>query len=85
MIHVLFYYFLQELKVHLSREFGKENCTDANDVTKVCNKDDGGDNVGAMFQGESKTIEEEILLPPDTKLKEIFSIGLPPKDVVNAL
>ena len=68
-----YFYFLQELKAHLSGEFEKENCTDANDVPK-------GDNVGAMFQGESKTIEEEILLPLGTKLKEIFSIiGYHPK------
>jgi len=38
-----------------------------------------------MFQGESRTIEKEILLPLDTKLKEIFGIRLPPKDVGNAL
>ena len=73
-----YFYFLQELKAHLSGEFEKENCTDANDVTK-------GDNVGAMLQGESRTIEEEILLPLGTKLKEIFGIRLPPKDVGNAL
>jgi len=62
-VRVLFCYFLQELKVHVSRKFGRENYKDANDVNKVCNKDDEGDNVGAMFQGESKTIDEEIILP----------------------
>ena len=77
-VHVLFCYFLPELKAHLSGEFEKEICTDVNDVTK-------SDNVGVMFQGESRTIEKEILLPLDTKLKEIFGIRLPPKDVGNAL
>ena len=34
-------------------ELWKENCTDTSDITKVCNKDDdGGDNVGVMFQEE---------------------------------
>ncbi|KAK7364822.1 hypothetical protein VNO80_13565 [Phaseolus coccineus] len=76
----------KELEVHLSGESGKENCTNTNDVTKVCNKEyDEGDNVDAVFQGESKTIEEEILLPPGIELKEIFGIELPPKDVGNAL
>jgi len=46
---------------------------------EVCNKEDGGDNVGAMCQGEGEverfpTIEEEILLPPGMELKQIFGI-----------
>ena len=49
-VQFLFYYFLYEFEVLLSRKLEKENFTYANDVTKVCNKDgDGGDNVGAMF------------------------------------
>jgi len=75
-VHVLFCYFLQELEVHLSGEFGKENCTDTND-TKVCNKE--------YDEGESKTIEKEILLPPGMELKKIFGIELPLKEVGNAL
>ena len=79
-------------------ELGKENCTNTIDITKVCNKDDdGGDNVGAMFQEEiarfpnvgmnleKKKLRGEFLLPLDTKLKEIFGIALPSKDVGNAL
>ncbi|XP_068463275.1 uncharacterized protein [Phaseolus vulgaris] len=60
----------KKLEVHFSGEFGKENCIDTND---------------APFQEESKTIEEEILLSPGTKLKEIFGIEVPSKDVGNAL
>ena len=70
MVHVRFCYFLQELEVHFSGEFGKESCIDTND---------------APFQEESKPIEEEILLPPDKELKEIFGIEVPSKDVGNAL
>ncbi|KAK8470094.1 hypothetical protein PHAVU_004G063400 [Phaseolus vulgaris] len=66
----------KELEVHLSGEFGKENCTDTND-TKVCNKE--------YDEGESKTIEKEILLPPGMELKKIFGIELPLKEVGNAL
>ncbi|KAL9323745.1 hypothetical protein ACSQ67_008602 [Phaseolus vulgaris] len=59
-------------KIHsfATREFGKESCIDTND---------------APFQEESKPIEEEILLPPDKELKEIFGIEVPSKDVGNAL
>ncbi|QCD93242.1 hypothetical protein DEO72_LG5g1314 [Vigna unguiculata] len=53
---------------------------------EVCNN--GGDNVGAMCQGEVQrfpTIEEELLLPPGMELKQIFGIELPSKDVGDAL
>ncbi|KAL9276565.1 hypothetical protein ACSQ67_025894 [Phaseolus vulgaris] len=49
---------------------------DTND-TKVCNKE--------YDEGESKTIEKEILLPPGMELKKIFGIELPLKEVGNAL
>jgi len=47
-----FCYFLQEREVLFSGKLGKESCSNANDVTEVFNKDHGGDNVGAMLQGE---------------------------------
>ncbi|WVZ14110.1 hypothetical protein V8G54_011676, partial [Vigna mungo] len=73
----------KEPEVLLSGELVNEHFSDGNDVAEVCNKDDGGDNVGAMFQGE--IIAEEILLPPGMELKEIFGIELPPKEVGDAL
>ncbi|QCD94402.1 hypothetical protein DEO72_LG5g2485 [Vigna unguiculata] len=42
----------QEREVLFSGKLGKESCSNANDVTEVFNKDHGGDNVGAMLQGE---------------------------------
>ncbi|WVZ14107.1 hypothetical protein V8G54_011673, partial [Vigna mungo] len=73
----------KEPEVLISGELGNEHFSDANDVAEVCNKDDGGDNVGAMFQGE--IIAEEIHLPPGMEFKEIFGIELPPKEIGNAL
>lgn len=68
MIHVRFCYLLQELEVLPSGELGKENCSDTNDVTEVCNKDHGGDNVGAMFQREKEWFQIfGIELPPENK------------------
>ena len=79
-------------------ELGKENCTNTIDITKVCNKDDDeGDNLGVTFHEEisrfpnvgmnlkRKKIEGKFCFILDTELKEIFGIGLPSKDVGNAL
>jgi len=87
-VHFLFCYFLQELEDNLSRQLTNENCLDTNDVIQVCGKDNGGDNIGAIFLRDnldSKTNEEEILLPPGMVLKELFGIELSAKDVGNAL
>ncbi|QCD94387.1 hypothetical protein DEO72_LG5g2470 [Vigna unguiculata] len=76
-----------------SGELGKASCSDANDLTDVCNRDHGGDNVGTILQRfpnvgmnlECKIIEEEVLLPRGIELKEIYGMELQPKDVGNAL